>query len=494
MKADQPAVDRIALREWLVLSLLLITLTAGLSWFGTLERVDQVLYDRLMQLSPQDARDDIIIVGIDDYSLNELGKWPWPRKRHAELIQQINAANPLVIGLDIMFSEAESLPSEESTDGDQRLAEAIAQSNKVVLPVIAENAGNGLFAARPLPLFSNVARQLGHIHLELDKDGVVRSVFLREGIAGEWWPHFSLAIKDVGKTIAPGTEVHLPGARLPVSKRNGKVESGTWQRDYQMHIPFYGSHGHFRTVPYVSVLRGEVPASFFKNKYVLVGPTALGMADSFPTPVSANEGVISGVEINANILASLLDERYITIASQLRAMLYNVVAVILVLLAYLYLSPRRALMATGALLISIIAISFGAMRYAGYWLPPSATILALVIAYPLWSWRRLEAAISYLGEEFKLLDSEPHLLPELIDEDDEDQQKTRNDTLEQRINAMHSAAQRVRDLRQFVSDSLASLPDPTLVTTTDGNVLLSNQAAREYFARVGFPQVNDALV
>lgn len=493
MKNSHLQVERIALREWLVLSALILLFTACAIYWKALERSDQVLYDRLMQLDSRPARDDIIIVGIDSHSLSELGKWPWPRQRHAELIRQIDAAQPLAIGMDFVFTEAEER-DDQFKNGDQQLAEALVHSNNVVLPLISENAGKGLTTVRPIPLLASAARQLAHINLELDKDGVVRSVFLREGMNGEWWPHFSLALADVASKIAPGTETYLPGERLSATLRNAPSESGTWQRDYLMHIPFAGSSGHFRSVPYVSVLRGEVPAAFFKNKYVLVGPTASAMSDSFPTPVSGNEGMISGVEINANILAALLDQRSIRSVQGGYLYLFNLTAVAVALLAYQLLSPRKALLTTA--MVGLIALlgSWAALRYSGYWASPTSVLLALIIAYPLWSWRRLEAAIRFLAEEFRVLNKEPHLLPEFIDEDEIRPVRALTDTLEQSINDMREAVDRVRDLRQFVSDSLASLPDATLVTTTDGNVLLSNRPALDYFASIGMPKVNDALV
>jgi len=79
------------------------------------------------------------------------------------------------------------------------------------------------------------------------------------------------------------------------------------------------------------------------------------------------------------------------------------------------------------------------------------------------------------------------LLPEAGDESRPDQIE---DVLERRITAMKNAAHRVRDLRQFVSDSLNSLPDVTLVTRTDGHVLLPNRHAHAYFASIGITDLN----
>jgi CHASE2 domain-containing sensor protein len=74
----------------------------------------------------------------------------------------------------------------------------------------------------------------------------------------------------------------IPGSRLPLSERKTSPNQSSWLRDYHMQIPYSGGAGHFTSVPYVAVLRGEVPASFIQGKYVLVGPTATGMADSSP--------------------------------------------------------------------------------------------------------------------------------------------------------------------------------------------------------------------
>ena len=83
MTKNEMPVKRIALREWFILSCLLLVLTASLAFTDALNRIDLVFYDHMMQLNSADVRNDILIVAIDDVSLNELGKWPWPRQRRA---------------------------------------------------------------------------------------------------------------------------------------------------------------------------------------------------------------------------------------------------------------------------------------------------------------------------------------------------------------------------------------------------------------------------
>lgn len=476
----------IALREWLALTLLMLALAAGLGYLNGLGRLDQTLYDQFAQGNTRAARDDIIIVAIDDYSLAELGRWPWSRALHAELIKRISLAQPRMIGLDLILSEAES-PDNGTQSGDAALARAIGQNGRTVLPVVLASAGSGLQARLPIPALAAAAHSLVHINMELDPDGVVRSVFLHEGQNGVWWPHFALALSDPDGQAGSAAVLHIPGARPAPS---GPASAGSWQRDYQMHIRFSGGSGHFSSIPYVSVLRGEVPAQFFKGKTVLIGATATGMADAYPTPLSSGSGSMPGVEIHANILASLLNGDSIAIARPWQSALFSMLPLSIALLAFLLCSPRTSLLLTAGLFALTIAASYLALR-AGLWIAPAAALIALLAAYPLWSWRRLEAAIAYLGQEFIRLDREPHLLPEPAPERADGRIA---DLLAQRIHAMENAARRVRDLRQFISDSLDSLPDATLVSAADGHVLLSNKHALSYFASIGFKSIDDALL
>jgi CHASE2 domain-containing sensor protein len=95
---------RVALREWLALLAALLLLALGLGWQNGLGRLDQTLYDKFVSLNGRAARDDIIIVAIDDFSLAELGRWPWPRKLHADLVQKLSQAKPRIIGLYLILS------------------------------------------------------------------------------------------------------------------------------------------------------------------------------------------------------------------------------------------------------------------------------------------------------------------------------------------------------------------------------------------------------
>ncbi|MEO8839259.1 MAG: CHASE2 domain-containing protein, partial [Herbaspirillum sp.] len=461
--------QRLAFREWLLLTCLLTLAAFGLGWQNGLGRADQSMYDLLLSANGRAARSDIIIVAIDDYSISQLGRWPWPRQLHAQLLQQILPAHPRRVGLDVILTEPEKTSLGTTNDSGDRALSTALRAQDSVLPVISTNTGAGLVMLPPIPMLACAAAALGHINLQLDSDGVLRSFTPYKTDGTQRWPHFALAMSQPLPAKSEHCEPTGTHATLVPA-----INSST----NPIRIAFSGGSGHFKSVPYVSVLRGEVPAQFFHDKYVLVGATALGMADSYPTPVSGLNGAMSGIEINANILAGLLDHKTIATAAGWQTALFCSVPVLLALLGYLLLSPRLSLLCTLLLIPTTLAFSWMLLRI-GVWLPPAAALVVLLLSYPLWSWRRLEAAIAYLGKEFVRLEREPHLLPETA-ATIPDHERPLQDLLERRIRAMRSAARRVRDLRQFVSDSLNSFPDVALVTTPNGSILLLNRHANSY--------------
>ena len=169
---------RVGLREHLLLASLFAAATLLLAHSDWLWRWDHLIYDATLPIWESPPPQDIVIVAIDEASLNELGRWPWPRRTHAQLVRGLSAAGARVIALDIIFSEADS----SDPKGDQALAEAIRESARVVLPVLLEQPRTygQLIEQMPLPPLAEVAATLGHIHVELDADGLARSVFLLE--------------------------------------------------------------------------------------------------------------------------------------------------------------------------------------------------------------------------------------------------------------------------------------------------------------------------
>ncbi|MGX0893368.1 CHASE2 domain-containing sensor protein/signal transduction histidine kinase [Pseudomonas sp. ADAK2 TE3594] len=451
-------------REWLWVCLILLPLTAMLSMNQGLA-LSNLLYDNLRRLSPLPVDPRILIVTIDDYSLQQLGQWPWSRAMHAQLLDRLSAANVKGVLFDVIFSEPDSHPG-----NDQLLAQAVCRTGNVFVPLLREGVaryGQPLGEIEPVAALSHCAKGVGHINAEADADGIVRSVYLSEGPAQKArpqlaWLLYEESLTDKGNVPMPGTPA-LPSAQ-------------GWQRAHEIRIPFIHSDAGFPTVPYVSVLRGEVPPELLRDRLILIGSTAPGLGDRYVTPQSASIGTTPGIEIQANILNGLLQQRNIVVLDQRLAALLSVM-IVGELLGLLLVRPRRALWLTlGAMAAALLGS--GVLLRLGWWWSPAASLLGMMLGYLIWNWRRLNAVLAYFGWELARLDSEPKVFPER-----RRTQAPAGDVLQGQIVALEQAMSRTRDTRRFIADGLEYLPVATLISDPNGRILLANRKAREVFCR-----------
>lgn len=451
--------DRRIFFEWQMVLAVLALFTLLIGYFATgvgLSRLDQVFYDvSLASSSRRPALQDIVIVAIDDGSLDEIGHWPWRRQVHARLLDNLRMAR--AVGMDIVFNEATpGFPGD-----DQRLAQAIEAQGKVVLPMLLD----GQTLRRPLPALARAARALGYINIRPDSDGAVRAITLhRELPSGQYIPHFVIALLQ-----AAGASATL--ARLaPAQTLAPRL------------IPYSGGPGHFTMYSYRSVLDGTVPPSAFKGKYVLVGAWSTGLGDAFPTPLSAGGPAMSGVEILANALQAAMQDTWIHAPARLPGALLGVLPVLLVFLLMRHRSPRRSFFITVSVLAGIFVVDWLLMRYAHAWVPPAAGLIGTALCYPVWSWRSQEAALRQIDRELSKLQHErtPFREHALIRDTVGGDQ-----SLPGRVIKLHGAIDQVRHLRQFFADSLDATPDPTVIFDTDGILRFASAAALSYADRLG---------
>ncbi|SFU21658.1 CHASE2 domain-containing protein [Paraburkholderia aspalathi] len=461
------------LLEWVAIGCLGIVVIL-LSSLGRLTAgVDHLVYDRFLSLRAQPLLRDIVVLEIDNASIAQLGRWPWPRSVHARLLEQIAKAKPAAVIYDVLFTEANA--------EDAELARAVALS-PTYLPMLLtppDSAGRRV-AVEPVAPLAHAAAGLGHINLEVDSDGIVRSVARFEGDANSRWPQLMVPVaQDVER-----------GA-LQLNERPPRPSSGEAAAQSDDHdagedrflIPFGPNAQNYAKLSFADVLAGNVPADKLCGRIVLIGVTASGLYDRFATPVSGELGPLPGVYIHANVLDTLLTGRELEPARPWVLFVVSLVPLAALLAGFLVLSPRRSLLLTVAL-GALATVGSAALLYgARLWMSPVPAIAGLIVVYPIWNWRRLEMTMAYLREELQRLADEPHLLPETPQR----RREFGGDVLEQHMALMAQAAQRVQDMKRFVWDSLDSMPEPILVSDVEGIVLIANHAAKAHFARLGAP-------
>lgn len=464
--ARRPAIGPISgmLRQinlWTLISLGVLIFVIVLSPQEGLPKLNHLIQDFVVAHQERVPSSDLVIVAIDDKSIAALGRWPWRRAVHAELLDRIGADHPKAIGLDVLFTE----PDLARRDDDALLAAAIERNSPVVLPVFIQSFGDKRQIMPPLAPIAEHAAGLGQPHLKVDHDGVVRSTYLLEQVNGQTLQQFSTVLLDIGSANS-NAQV------LPVT-HPANANSSLRQQGHIM-IPYAGPVGHFERISSIDVIRGVLPDGTFSNKYVLIGATATSVGDQYATPTTHDSALMPGVEILANITDAMLQGITLRPASNMQNASFNLLFVGIALIGFLLLSPFYALLLTIFLALASVFSTFFLAGFAGILFAPAAGILGLISIYPLWSWHRLNTVSRFLMVEYESLQRGQHI-PFAAEK------PLFRDFLNRRIAALEGARQQLQNLHQFVVTSLESLPYPTIICDTSGLIRFANQSAAQHF-------------
>ncbi|SMF48107.1 sensor domain CHASE2-containing protein [Alteromonadaceae bacterium Bs31] len=363
-------------------------------WFGDLKRES---YDSLQSFNTLTAEDNIVIVAIDEESLSILGRWPWSRRVHAQLINKLDQSGVKAIALDVLFSE----PSQTDPQADEELQKALAKSNKVILPIYFEltRANGQLIEVPPISKLSSAAAALGHAHINCEDDGICRSVYLKEGIGRPHWPHFSLAVYDLvhGKDLQASSNL-LPGMRAGLVVDYSPM---LIYRDY-FNLLTFQKRSATVVLSYADILLDKIPRELLRNKVVFVGATATGVHDIMATPA----GRMPGIEVNSLIYQNLIENKMIYQPRPLVSAAVSFCLLLGFLMAFSYLSPAYLLLSTIVTAASSLLVSTVLLVTMNIWQSPVVFVLFLCLFYPLWSWLRLEFAIRFLHRSLLRIQAE----------------------------------------------------------------------------------------
>jgi adenylate cyclase len=318
------------------------SLYLGTGAVGTLQALDSAVHDlALRSRTPEsylnatsspdetkrgrDPRAFITIVAIDERTIAELGAYNggYPRSYHAQLVENLLAGSPRVIAFDIGFFEPTAL--------DPKLVTAFAHASSQPLPTRIVLGAAGLqprggepAAARgdeldygqglqALPELAEGA-DLGLTNVVPDERGAVRSMPLLARVAGVERPTLGLAATAAYLRRPDPVDARPDPATLRIAGRDIPVDR--WAR---VNINYfgppsqpYGASSTFRVVSFVDVMRGRLDPSLWRNGLVFVGVLgAAGLADDYWTPMSEQGRKMAGVEIHANVAATLFSAEFL---------------------------------------------------------------------------------------------------------------------------------------------------------------------------------------
>jgi diguanylate cyclase len=191
--------------------------------FGALglgEIGDDVLRSGRNSLHWHKASGDIVVVKIDNESLKQVGRWPWPRRVYAPLLDQLNKAGAKRVFFDIQFY------GPTSAADDDALAHALERSRNVVLALGRAAGPNGVEAVgpsiRPLAKFSKHAK-LGAILTSYNYQNSITRIPYAISAEGEVVPSFSALLSGrfgrVGDSFRPDYSID-PHSIPTISAKN----------------------------------------------------------------------------------------------------------------------------------------------------------------------------------------------------------------------------------------------------------------------------------
>lgn len=377
------AQQRVLLTSLGVSGCIIILRLAGLLQNWELSALDYLI--RLRPLSPRDER--IVIVGIDEPDLRAVGKFPIPDAQIADLMQQISAANPRAVGLDIY----RDLPVEP---GHAALSRQFQTNSKLVgIEHIGDTDGPNIPAPPHLPW-----ERVGFNNIVHDADDKVRRGLLYFFVDGQDEPRESFALVLALKYLQAEAITPTPAADQSGALQLGKTifprlnasDGGYMHADtggYQILLNPRGPANTFEQVSMTDVLQGKVAPEVFRDRVVLIGYTAISMNDFSLTSYSSHllgaPQPIAGVELHANIVSQLIsaakNERPLIVswAEPLDWLWIWFWAWIAAIISWRVRSLRLALPALGASLICVGVVSLGALLL-GWWIPVVPPLLAIV--------------------------------------------------------------------------------------------------------------------
>lgn len=327
------------------------------------DRLNSLIYDLRMTVSliakkPLNTNEtDVVIINIDEKSLKQEGRWPWPRQKVIDLLEKIRQSGATVIAFDAVFAEPQAnladqliyeLNQDKITDpllnkdlqkyhqlfdDDQDFAKVLTQKNDITLGFILTTDPQDKVGLLPepilklnpeeaprytlnnlpgqignIPVLQESAKKGGYVTSLSDVDGIIRRASLVMIHDNAIYPSLPLAavmeyyfLDTVDLNFLPQDHKII----MTAMKINNQII--TTDSVGQVLIPYKGISGSIPSISAADVMNGNVDNKMIKNKIVFIGASALGLGDLHATPFETS---YPGVEIHATVADALLKSSF----------------------------------------------------------------------------------------------------------------------------------------------------------------------------------------
>ena len=411
---------------------LLFVLNARLDFsFGLVPTLESYIYDLKLRVTmPGGVDPRIVIVDIDEKSLQEQGHWPWPRNKIARLVDLLFDRYKIdVLGFDVLFAERDESSGLKSLEAlgrselssnaafnqslnrlkpalnyDQIFADSL-KDRRVVLGYyfLNEKSQSDSVGALPSPVLAagsfdqaNVGAKRatgftgnlpelqanasggGYFSFPLvDGDGKFRRMALLQMYKGSLYEALGLAVARLNlrePKIDFSYGMGRKSAEALEALKLGKRQRIAVDSDVATLIPFRGRKRSFSYISASDVLNDRVSPEILRDTIVLVGSTAPGLMDLRSTPV---QEVYPGVEIHANLVAGIIDENIKERMDETWDFEFPLLSIVglLFALGLPVLRPLWATVGSAALMISVVGFNLTMWQFFNLDLPLASVVL-----------------------------------------------------------------------------------------------------------------------
>lgn len=272
MRRPSLKLKQFRLGYFLIVGLCAIAIGVVSDAFGFMSSQEQSTVDvRFGIRGPLGAPRDVRVVKIDDVTFGDLRvRWPFPRRLHARVIDQLHKAGAKVIAYDVQFTE----PTDARDD--LALFNAAGRARNVVFATTEVNKHGGSAVLGGDANLRTIHAVAGNALIPTNAGGVIR--------------RFLYSIQGL-KSFAVTAAEWATDRVIKPSQLSG---DGAW-------VDYVGPPGTIPSISFSRVMRGEFPKDYFRGKVVVVGPWAPSLQDVHATSVSGSE-LMAGPEVQANLI------------------------------------------------------------------------------------------------------------------------------------------------------------------------------------------------
>jgi len=415
-----------------------------------IQSLERKAYDWGVLASSREPSDKIAIIAIDEQSLNNLGRWPWPREKQAQLLQKLAEGHAKVVGHTVLFTEPQidggldyinkigailsnsslkrSNPAEYAQleallqdallhlDNDQKLAASMQQANNVLLGMFFEL---GEPQGRPDNALPDYILKNNLTSIQGGEDAVLPIPSMNALVPITVLGSTALAIGHLNATpdidggvrteplvvgyfdqFYPSLSLMLAAKSLNLEPKDIQVDLGEGVKvgnlkiatdpDLRMHTYFYADRDGkpaFQVDSFYDVLTGKIPPEKYRDKIVLIGTTAAGVGDFQVTPISASTPPV--LTLAHSVSSILKQDFFVAPGWGLLAEFAVFLAVALYLILLLpRLSAGVAAAITGGLFVALLGVHFVLMTTQAMWLQLMLPASLLLVGHLLLTTKR----------------------------------------------------------------------------------------------------------